>query len=193
MEWLMANWQTALSVIAGLFYVAEKIVKENKNTSWNDILVDGVKWLAGRGPRKLIAVLVLLPFLGACGTVPVHLQQECADAYLVKNYEYYQTGALVVKIGNISALRNKIYTKEQALEAFDEIEEMLKTRTVTYSQLAAFALSKIRWVNDHAGIEIFILADFLVDMEANVEVIGWCDAEILLKDIAKLKLYTGMM
>lgn len=193
MEWVLGNWDVLLGAAGVLFYVAEKIVKENKRTGWNDILVDGLKWLAGRGPKKLIVVFLLLPFIGACTSAPVHLKQECADSYLVKNYEYYQTGALVVKIGNITALRNQIYTKEQAMAVFDEIEEMLKTRTVTYAQLAAFALVKVKWVNEHAGVEIFILADFLLAMEANVEVIGWCDAEILLKDIAKLKLYTGML
>lgn len=193
MEWILANWELVLAAVGGLFYVAEKIVKENKNTAWNDILVDGIKWLAKRGPKKQLMVLLALPLFSCTATAPPHLQEECADSYLVQNYDYYQSGSLVIQLSNISAIRNNVYTKEQAMAVFEEIEALLKTEGVSYARLAMFVLAKIDWVHEHAGVELFILADFLVDMKANTAVIHPCDAEIMLKDVAKLKLYTGMI
>ena len=192
MEWLTANWQMVLAGAGGLFYIAEKIIKEYKGTAWNDILVDGLKFLAGKGPKKLAMIFVILPFLAACASTPPAME-GCEDAFLIKNYDYYKTGSLVIKVGNIQAIKKDVYTKEQAMEVFNEVEIMLKDPNTTYVAFSLYVTNKIKWVNEHAGVEVFILADFLIDMESNTGKINPCDAEIMLKDVSKLKLYTGMI
>lgn len=119
--------------------------------------------------------------------------EECQDSILRSNYEYYKAGALVLNLGNIQALEDNNYTKEQALVVFEEIDTMLKNSETTYVELATFILGKIKWVNDNAGVKVFILADFLLDMQNNMAKIHPCDLELMLTDLAKLRMYTNMM
>lgn len=150
--------------------------------------------MALAGVVVLWVVVPMVCFFGACAmlqgpTVP----EECQDSFLRTKYEYYKMGALVISLGNAQALKDNVYTKEQALKALSDVEAMLKNTETTYVELATYVLGKIKWVNEHAGIEVFILADFLVDMQANTAVIHPCDSELMLQDVGKLKLYTTMM
>jgi len=195
MEWLISNWEIVAAALGTLFYFGEKIVKESKKTEWQDILFDGIKWLAGKKPtpKGPMMLLLVLPFLASCAMLqPATIPEECAGAFLMEHREYYKLGSLVIKMGNSQALAENVYTKQEALDVLNDIEGMLHSKYTTYKDFAAYVLLKIRAVNDKAKAQLFIMSDFLIDMRGKIEPIHPCDAELMLKDIQKFKMYTKM-
>lgn len=142
----------------------------------------------------MVAISVVLAgLLIGCGLLQeVPVEERCKDAFLAKQKQHYKVGALVITIANARAIEDDYYTKEQALEALEQMKAMLQGE-ITYARFATYVISKIEWVNEHAGTEVMILADFIADMQSKQLAIHPCDAELMLKDVESMIFYTKMM
>jgi hypothetical protein len=191
MEWVIANWQYCLLVL----YVVEKIVKITP-VKWDDLLIDGIKeafgmWKKGSGRLKTILVpLLCLPIL-SCATGPQEIPVGCENSVIVNQIPNYKEVDFVLKLANVQAIKGDLYTKSQALEVLDEFEAMLNSG-VTYANFASLVMQRIGWVNESAGVEIFMLSEY-VGLFAKPFEIDPCDRDLLLKHIAKQKMYINMI
>jgi len=135
--------------------------------------------------KLLVVFLFGLLFLTGCfNAQPQVPPPGCEHSLIVQKIPNYRNVDILLQIANLEALKQRVYTKEQALDALDDIEKVLKDENATYSQLLSVVVSKVNWVNEHAGAELFILSQYFEIFKSNQK-IDPCDRDLLLAHLAK--------
>jgi len=136
--------------------------------------------------KKLVCCLIgLIMFIPACvTTTPPPVPDNCQNSIIMNKIPEWKEVDILLQLGNLEALKNDVYTKQQALDAITDLENILKDPNATYADFLVLAINKIRWVNEHAGAEVFIVSQYFNDFNKNI-VIDPCDRDILMKHLMK--------
>ena len=144
--------------------------------------------------KKFMSILAMLAFcFSACAfsPQPIEIPEGCENSIIMNKIGFYKEADFLLTLANVRALKEDAYTKEQVLDFFDDLTELLNT--ATYAELATFVLEKVKWVNENMGVEILILTEYGIDFLGNDLPIDQCDKELLLKHINKQRRYTQMV
>ena len=133
-----------------------------------------------------VVFCLVIPLFGCLESQPQVIPPGCEHSLIMRKIPDYRHVDILLQLANLEALKRHVYTKEQALDALKDIEAVLKDQSSTYAQLLSVVISKIRWVNEHAGSEIFILTQYFQVFNSD-RVIDPCDRDLLLKHLSKQK------
>jgi hypothetical protein len=121
--------------------------------------------------------------------------EGCEDSMI---YDYMANPTLMD-----TTLKLAVYTiadempqfKEPILKTIEVLMLVLSGDTggMDYKAFAAFAIEEVGWLQDHAGIQLLIIADALTGELFELEIpITQCDRDLILNHLDGLKLYVQM-
>lgn len=143
--------------------------------------------------NKWILVLVVLVtlFLG-CSTTNV-IPPGCENSVILKQVPNAKEVDLLLKLANVQAVKQNLYTKSEALAAIESIETVLQNESITYADLAAQVLRYVDGANEKAGIEIFLIVDYIQGFKSQPIQIDQCDRDLLFKHLQQQRTYLGLL
>lgn len=121
--------------------------------------------------KKLIVIMTILAIVLSTFGCSKYLQvkedpctvPESAGSILCDNFNKIGISAydadLFFKLANVELIKHNVYTKEAAVGFLNDLDNMLEN--TTYSNFAAYVISKINNMNNDYGMEIAIVMDYM--------------------------------
>lgn len=139
-----------------------------------------------------LVTMIILCALCACSFLqPAEIPEGCENSFIINKIPNYREVDVLFQLANVQGIRQDLYTREQALKFLDDCEAMLES--TTYSDLAIFVIAKIKWLNEHAGVEVLILSQYVTDAFNEPLPLDACDIDLLKKHIQKQRTLIKML
>lgn len=139
----------------------------------------------------VLIVLAVMLCLGCTTTNPI--PPGCESSVILKQIPNAKEVDLLLKLANVQAVKQNLYTKSEALAAIESIETVLLEKNITYADLAGQVLRYVDGANQRAGIEIFLIVDYIQGFKSEVVQIDKCDRDLLLKHLQQQRTYVGLL
>ena len=146
--------------------------------------------------RLMIVVACLMLVMVGCTVSQDQVRPEgCEDSMI---YDYFPNPTLVdttVKLAIYTIADEMPELKAPILKTIDVIIDLLSWNTegMDYKAFAAIVIEEVGWLQDHAGVQMLIIADAVGSQMFELEIpILPCDRDFILKHLAELKLYVLM-
>ena len=141
---------------------------------------------------RIVVVCLVFCMLGCAGT-DVTPRVGCENSLILKQIPDVKGVDFLLRLANVEALRHGLYTKSEALEVIAKLEELTNSKYVTYADLAAEVIKYVDWVNEHAGVEVFMIMDYLNGFKDVAVTINDCDRDLFIDHLERQKFYVNMV
>jgi hypothetical protein len=121
--------------------------------------------------------------------------EGCEDSMI---YDYFPNPTVVdttVKLAVFTIADEMPELKEPILKTIDVIADVLSWDKggMDYKAFAAIVIEEVGWLQEHAGVQMLIIADALTSQMFELEIpMLPCDRTFILNHLAELKLYVQM-
>jgi hypothetical protein len=153
---------------------------------------------AGNG-AKVIALLLLLPTLflfsgcAALQPTPEGPPPGCEDSLIYQYIPSPKVADIGFKVALYEVAKRKPEYKPVILDALNKFEQMLSEGAYTYSGFVEIVISRVKWLNKHAGVELLIVTESLGVFE-NIDLpMADCDRRLLTNHIQEQKRYISLI